>query len=75
MLSYAEFVFETDDPMPIYRALAPELKDELQRSRVDIVLREGSIGLMIRGDDVVSFRAALNTWIRLIKIAFEMVNI
>ncbi len=75
MKGRAELSFETSDPGRIYRALVPELEDELHRSRVNIVLHEGSIELKIRGDDVVSLRAALNTWIRLIKIAFEMVNI
>jgi Transcription factor Pcc1. len=36
---------------------------------------DGFIRLKIRGEDVVSLRAALNTWIRLVKIAFEMVSL
>lgn len=75
MMGCAEFVFKASDPEHIYRALAPELEDELHRSRVDLILGEGSIGLVIRGNDAVSLRAALNTWMRLIKIAFEMVDI
>jgi len=31
--------------------------------------------LKISGEDVVSLRAALNTWIRLVKIAIEMVSL
>jgi len=75
MLGCAEFVFETPEPDAIYQALGPELDDELHRSNVEMRLCEGALILLIRGDDVVSLRAALNTWIRLVKIAFEMVNI
>ncbi len=59
----------------IFQALRPELEDELQRSRVSLALDHGFIRLRIEGDDIVSIRAALNTWLRLVKIAFEMVNI
>lgn len=75
MKGCAELVFETNHPELIYRALAPELEDELHRSSVELALRSGSIGLRIRGEDVASLRAALNTWIRLVKIAFEMVSL
>lgn len=75
MLGCAEFVFETPEPDTIYGALGPELDDELHRSNVEMRLCEGALVLSVRGDDIVSLRAALNTWIRLVKIAFEMVNI
>jgi len=71
----SEFILETEEPEKIYQALAPELEDEVRRSGIDLVVEENSIRLKIRGEDVVSFRAALNTWIRLAKIAFEMVSI
>ena len=71
----AEFVFESTHAGDIYQALAPELEDELHRSSVMLGLEEGSIRLKIRGEDTVSLRAALNTWIRLVKIAFEMVSL
>jgi KEOPS complex subunit Pcc1 len=75
MRGTAEFVFETEEPLMIYRALAPERDDEVHRSNIDLSLSEGSIRLKIRGDDPASLRAALNTWIRLVKIAFEMVDV
>ncbi len=75
MKGCAEFVFETEEPEKVYQALIPELEDECNRSNVDLALCEGFIKLKIEGNDVVSIRAALNTWIRLVKIAFEMVNI
>ena len=75
MKGSAEIVFESFHAGMIYRALAPELDDELHRSNVELILGEGSIILKIRGEDAVSLRAALNTWIRLVKIAFEMVSL
>ncbi|MFB3765803.1 MAG: KEOPS complex subunit Pcc1 [Methanotrichaceae archaeon] len=70
-----ELLFEFEEPEKIFRALTPELEDELHRSKVNLALRDGGIGLNIMGSDIASLRAALNTWVRLIKIAFEMVNI
>jgi len=70
-----ELLFRTEEPEMIYRALTPELEDELHRSSVNLTLRDDGIGLTIKGSDVASLRAALNTWVRLIKIAFEMVKI
>jgi len=75
MRGCAQLLFETPKAEIIYKALMPELEDELHRSRVEMQLREGSLALSVQGEDVVSLRAALNTWIRLVKIAFEMVNI
>jgi KEOPS complex subunit Pcc1 len=75
MKGCADFIFEADRPEQIFQALAPELEDELSRSKVRMTLGQDSIRMIIEGDDIVSIRAALNTWIRLIKIAFEMASI
>ncbi|MGB3919650.1 KEOPS complex subunit Pcc1 [Methanothrix sp.] len=75
MKGWAELVFETPHSRKIYHALAPELEDEAHRSRVELVEGPGFVRLKISGEDVVSLRAALNTWIRLVKIAIEMVSL
>ena len=75
MKGCAELLFESSHAGLIYQALAPEVDDELHRSNVFLGLEDGSIRLRISGEDTVSLRAALNTWIRLVNIAFEMVNI
>lgn len=75
MKGYLDLQFETEDPERIYRSLAPESDDQLQRSRVKLEVIPDGIWLRIEGDDIASIRAALNTWIRLIKIAWEMVNV
>lgn len=75
MKGTVEFVFETKEPLMIYRALAPERDSEIHRLGIDLSLCEGAVGLRIRGEDIATLRAALNTWIRLVKIAFEMVDV
>jgi len=57
----------------VYRSLCPELEDvPSQRSGVTLELEGGTIKLSIEASDIVSLRAALNTWLRLVKIAHEM---
>jgi KEOPS complex subunit Pcc1 len=75
MKGCADLVFPCENADDIFQALRPELEDELQRSRVSLILGQGFISLRIEGDDIVSIRAALNTWLRLVKIVFEMANI
>jgi KEOPS complex subunit Pcc1 len=71
----AELEFESSRAEEIYESLKPELDDDLHRSSVTLQAEDGIIRLEIRGEDTVSLRAALNTWIRFIKIAFEMVSL
>jgi KEOPS complex subunit Pcc1 len=71
----ADLVIPIEGAGDIFQALSPELEDELQRSKVSLTAGQGFIRLRIEGDDIVSIRAALNTWLRLVKIAFEMANI
>ncbi|MDD1738797.1 MAG: hypothetical protein LUQ02_04440 [Methanothrix sp.] len=68
-------MFESSRAGEIYESLKPELDDDLHRSSVTLQAEDGIIRLEIRGEDTVSLRAALNTWIRLVKIAFEMVSL
>lgn len=75
MKGWAEMVFNTPHSQEIYEALAPELNDEIHRSNIELVEGPGFVRLKILGEDVVSLRAALNTWIRLVKIAIEMVSL
>lgn len=76
MLGRAELVFEIEDGVEwLYSALVPELEDDLHRGAVKLELRTGSVRLQIEGEDVASLRAALNTWIRLVKIGSEMLKV
>jgi len=73
MKGRADLLFEVDDPERVRLALAPEALDQVQRSEVRLETCEGGLRLSVESEDVVSLRAALNTWIRLVKIAMEMV--
>jgi KEOPS complex subunit Pcc1 len=75
MMGFAEIEFQTEKPEILFRALAPELEDEINRSKVSLDPGESFLRLRIEGHDLVSLRAALNTWIRLLNIALEMVRI
>jgi len=75
MKGRADLVFEMDDPEMVYRALAPEAEDQIQRSDVSLEIIEEGIKLCVKSEDVVSLRAALNTWIRLVKITWEMMKV
>lgn len=57
----------------VYRSLRPELEDTPSlRSGVTLELTNNTIKLDVEANDIVSLRAALNTWLRLVKIAYEM---
>lgn len=61
----------------IYDAISPEEGDDEQfgRSRGSCTLIDRDIlELSIQASDLPSFRAALNTWLRLIQVASEMID-
>jgi KEOPS complex subunit Pcc1 len=75
MMGFADIVLQTEKPAVLFRVLAPELEDEINRTRVSLDPGESFLRLRIESHDLVSLRAALNTWIRLLNIASEMVRI
>lgn len=72
MLGRAELVVDAANPSRLVSALQPEMEDDLHRGSVGLISGEMHIKLLIESDDVASLRAALNTWIRLIKIGLEI---
>ena len=69
----AEFEFNAGNAASIiYEALLPELDQDYQRTRTSLVLKGDAIVLKVEANDTVSMRAALNGWLRLIKITYEM---
>ena len=69
----AEFVFETDDACFIYEAILPEIETPVSdRSIVEMSNMDSCLILTVETDDVVSMRSALNTWLRLIQVAYEV---
>ncbi len=75
MLVLAEFEFDLgDNAWIIYESLLPELGEDYQRTKANLRLNDGTIFLSIEANDIISMRAALNGWLRLIKISCEMVR-
>jgi KEOPS complex subunit Pcc1 len=52
--------------------LAQEIPSE--RSRVSLDLSGDMLKLSVAAEDIVSMRAAVNTWLRLIRISEDMLN-
>lgn len=76
MKLFAEFTFETETAETIYRAVLPELNDNFsERSAIGLSLENANkLVLSIKAEDAVSLRSALNTWLRLIQIAQEILE-
>jgi KEOPS complex subunit Pcc1 len=69
----AEFEFDPgSNSRIIYESLLPELGEEYQRTRSALRLENDMLFLNVEADDIISMRAALNGWLRLIKISCEM---
>jgi KEOPS complex subunit Pcc1 len=70
----AVFRFTTKNAPGIYRALLPELSDEVNsRSVARCVLeRDDVLVLSVTAEDMSALRAALNMYLRLISVADEM---
>jgi KEOPS complex subunit Pcc1 len=61
---------------PVYESLRPETQAVVpsERSRVSLGQEGGLLRLSVAAEDIVSLRAAVNTWLRLIRIAEDMFN-
>jgi KEOPS complex subunit Pcc1 len=73
MLVLADFEIDAGkDAGIIYEALLPELEEDYQRTKTSLKLKDGILILNVEANDIISMRAALNGWLRLIKITYEM---
>lgn len=60
----------------VYESLKPELQAvPSERSKVELDVKGQRLDLMITAEDIISLRAAINTWLRLIKISEDMLNV
>ncbi len=76
MLVLAEFEFDAGrNSKIIYESLLPELAEDYQRTKTTLTLKDNSLILNVEANDLVSMRAALNGWLRLIKITYEMCSL
>lgn len=72
----AEFEFHLGGiAAAVYESLLPELGEDYQRTSAALTLRDDVLILNVEADDTVSMRAALNGWLRLVKISCEMSSI
>ncbi|HEY9246872.1 MAG TPA: KEOPS complex subunit Pcc1, partial [Candidatus Methanoperedens sp.] len=73
MITFAEFKFDLGkEAQIVYESLLPELSEDYQRTKAFLRLKDSSLVLNVEAYDIVSMRAALNGWLRLIKISHEM---
>lgn len=73
----AVFRFRTTNARDIYRALLPEMSDEVNPRSVACCTLDGDdmLVLSVTADDIPALRAALNMHLRLISVADEMQDI
>lgn len=76
MIVLAEFEFDFGSNAGIiYNSLLPELEADYQRTRSTLELQDTFLILKVEAKDIVSIRAALNGWLRLIRISQDMNSI
>jgi KEOPS complex subunit Pcc1 len=68
-----EFNFELTNAHIIYKSILPELENQT-RSRIELHHTDASLKILIHAEDITALRAALNSWLRLIKIAYDLSN-
>ena len=70
----AVFRFTTEHAGRIYQSLLPELADEVNPRSVVTARLEGddTLVLTVTAQDSSSLRAALNMYLRLVNVAYEM---
>jgi KEOPS complex subunit Pcc1 len=76
MIVQAEFEFNLGSTtMIIYESLLPEIEQDYQRTKTRLRLKKDVLVLNVEAKDIISMRAALNGWLRLIRISSEMSSI
>jgi tRNA threonylcarbamoyladenosine modification (KEOPS) complex Pcc1 subunit len=75
----AEFEFEADAEtvQTIYQSIKEEQDtgDATRRSAVALELRGQTLYMTLSEDDPTRLRAVANTWLRLVKVAYEMIEV
>ena len=66
----AEFVFEIEDVGLIYKAL----KVEEIKTKAKVYLERGKLMLTLEAEDLTSLRAAVNAWLRFIKVCKDVIK-
>jgi len=71
MLS-ATITLSTENADAIYGAISPEAGREIPRTKVSAARYDNQVALHIEATDMAALRAALNSYLRWIKIAEDM---
>ncbi len=75
----AEFEFKDEEEIvkTIYESIKEEREEVIdkKRSSVDLALDGNTLSVYMSGDDIIRLRAVANTWLRLLKVADEMVHV
>lgn len=75
MEATAESVFEMDRAFLIYRSLMPEIETTVtERSEISLQVMGDKLTLKVIASDLISLRATMNTWLRLIQVAYEVLH-
>ncbi len=79
MMIRAEFAFKDEEEIvkTIYESIKAERAEGIdkKRSSVDLALNGNTLSVYMSGEDILRLRAVANTWLRLLKIADEMVHV
>jgi len=79
MMIRAEFEFKDEEEIvkTVYESIKEEREEGIdkKRSSVDLALNGDTLSVYMSGDDIIRLRAVANTWLRLLKIADEMVHV
>lgn len=79
MMIRAEFEFKDEEEIvkTVYESIKEEREEVIdkKRSSVDLALNGDTLSVYMSGDDIIRLRAVANTWLRLLKIADEMVHV
>jgi KEOPS complex subunit Pcc1 len=62
---------ECDSSEFLVRILRPETRREIPRTEVDLNVRENDLVITVRAEDVNALRAALNSYMRWLKLALD----
>jgi KEOPS complex subunit Pcc1 len=76
MIHQAVFTIESDSAAIVYHALIPEQEDETkERSEGTCsLITDNILEISIHACDLSALRAALNTWLRLVQVATEVIE-
>ncbi|RLI73971.1 hypothetical protein DRO97_06520 [Archaeoglobales archaeon] len=71
--SKAEFLIETENPEIIYNSLRIDYNEV--RSKAKLYLAKDRLLLRIEAEDLTALRAAINAWLRLIRMCEEVLEV